>query len=198
VLHRYRLGLLGLLLANAFAAQAATISFSGNFAQDDDVKFFDFFIPNPGSVTVSTTSYAANGFQTVLTVFDSSSHLFLFDSTAYGSAGDSTLVWPSPGGEFFILALTQYGNVSPGPSYFLEDGFKEQGNGNYTADVPYNNFTAGGSFLNPGGEQRTSFWSLEFTSADPALYVSPEPSTFVLFAGGTAALILWRRRRIGV
>jgi len=193
------LGLLGigLFLAGATVANAATISTSGLFTQDDDVQLFQYYVLADGDVTVRTTSYAVGGFQTVLSVFDSA-HNFLFSDSGYGANRDATLTWSSITGQLYIVALTQYLNESPGPGYTLEDGFSQVGTGNYTAQPPFNNPTPGGSFLMPGGEQRTANWAVEFSAADSTgLRVVPEPSTFVLLAGGSAAFLFLRRRRIG-
>jgi hypothetical protein len=183
------LGLIGLLWAGALTAQASILTTSGAFGQDDDVVLFTYQVQNTGPVTVKTTSYAAGGFMPVLTVFSDSTHAWLYEDIT--SDDDALVTWNSVGGEWYIVALTQYGNYAVGLT--LEDGFKEVGNGNYTAYPPYSN-TPGGSFVDPYGVQRTSAWSIEFSSADPTLVVAPEPSTFLLFAGGAAALI-WRRRR---
>jgi hypothetical protein len=188
--------IMGLLLGGVIAASASTISDSGTFLTDDQVVLFHYIVQADGFVTVETTSYAANGFQTVLTVFDSA-HSFLFADGGYSEAADASLTWFSTTGEEYIVALTQYDNVSGGPGSTLEDGFALAGQGNYTADIPYN-VVPGGSFLLPGGEQRTADWTVVFSAPDPVgLIVLPEPSTFVLFAGGTAAFLFLRRRKIG-
>jgi len=191
---RYGLGIVSLLFAAAFNGQAGVITFQGTFSVDDEVQLFSYRVPTTGSVTVSTTSYATGGFQTILSLFDAS-HNFLFDNSGYGSATDASITWNSVADELFIVALTEYDNFAVQP--MLEDGFSQQGNGNFTADAPFNNPTPGGSFLLPGGEQRTSSWAVEFSSADPELEATalPEPSTFGLFLGGAAALSYWRRRR---
>jgi hypothetical protein len=196
VLQKLRFGLIGLFLLGGFAAHADTVSVSGVFAQDDQVQLFFYQVPTTGFVTVSTTSYAGGGFLPVLSLFDFNTHEFLFADTGYSLNQDASLMWNSVGGEWYIVALTQYGNDANGPT--LEDGFKEQGNGNYTAFPPYNPDMPGSSFLNPGPEQRTPDWTVQFDSAAPGLVVAPEPSTFVLFGSAAAVLIFRRRRQTGV
>jgi hypothetical protein len=189
------MGLLGLIFAGATVAHAGTVSFSGVFTKDDDVQLFTYVVQADGDVNVKTTSYIGGGFQPILSVFDESKN-FLFDNSGFGSAVDADLTWPSLANALYYIALTQYGNTAIQPT--LDDSFKEVGNGNYTADIPYNNYTPGGSFLDPGGVQRTANWAVEFSSADPISAVElPEPATFPLLAGGVGALLFWRRRRLG-
>ena len=184
--------ILSLLVVLSTSSLAATIGFSGNFSVDDDVQLFSYTVQSTGPVTVATTSYAGGGFQTILTLFDVNGN-FLFDNTGYGTATDAAFSWVSVANAQYIVALTQYDNFAVQPT--LADGFVQQGNGNFTATLPFNNPTPGGSFLLPGGEQRTSDWAVEFTSADPTLSAQtvPEPST--LFLTGAAFVACWNRFR---
>jgi hypothetical protein len=178
---------LTLLLASAASIPAATINLSGTFNQDDDLVVFVYSVQNTGLVTVSTTSYATGGFQTILSLFDSSGS-FLFDNSGYGSASDATLSWNSLGGSLYYVALTQYDNYALQPT--LNDGFSQQGNGNFTATLPFNLPTPGGKFLLPGGEQRTGAWAVQFDSADPTLQAQqiPEPQSWLLLLSGALGL----------
>lgn len=180
----------------ATAAQAALINLSGNFTQDDDVQLFHYQVANTGLVTVSTTSFATGGFSPILTLFDAAGQ-YQFDNSGYGSSADATITWNSLGGQWYIVALTQYDNSSVGPA--LSDGFVRSGQGNFTAASPFNPPTPGGSFLLPGPEQRTSAWAVEFSSADPTLTASavPEPSTMLtsIFGGAILVRIAVRRRK---
>ncbi len=179
---------LACLLAWASAASAVTITVSGNFTADDDIVFYTYHVNNLGLVTVSTTSFATGGFSPILSLFDSTG-AFQFDNQGYPTNSDATLTWNSIGGEDYIIALTEYFNFSIGPN--LSDGFTQQGTGNFTG--PANGGT--GPFLLPGPEQRTSAWSIEFSSADPTLTVTPEPSTGLFGAGGCLALWVAARKR---
>lgn len=184
-------------LAAAAVAPAEIIVFSGNFTQDDDVQYFHYRVDNTGPVTVSTTSFAGGGFSPILTLFDPAG-AFLFDHAGYGTNSDATLSWNSLGGVEYIIALTQYDNYANGPE--LSNGFVRDGQGNFTAEPPFNPSMPGGSFLLPGPEQRTSAWSIEFSSADPTLTAAPipEPSTAVTGISGAlllAAAVTARRRK---
>jgi hypothetical protein len=194
------------LLASATVAPAATISFQGNFTNDNNVMLFYYSVANTGPVTIETTSFNATdlGFSPILTVF-SASGAFQFENVGYSNpiASDASLSWNSLGGENYIVALTQYdnsavenfdgGNQSAG---FLHDLDVDP---NFTALSPFNDIP-GGSFLLPGSEQRSSFWAVDFTSADPTLQAAvPEPSTAVSSVAGGVMLAAWfaARRRKG-
>jgi hypothetical protein len=187
----------GLMFVNAVVGFGATVSFSGNFKVDDDVQLFNYSVPNTALVTIGTTSYAVGGFQTILTLFDAAGN-FLFDNTGYGTATDASITWNSLGGQQFIVALTQYDNFAFQPT--LADGFTEQGNLNFTAELPFNNPIPGGQFLLPGGEQRTSAWTVQFSSTETltASQVGaavPEPAAIFLTAAGLLACCGFGRRK---
>jgi hypothetical protein len=187
-----------IFLCAASPAFPATITFNGVFTSDDDVQTFQYRVQNTGLVTISTTSYATGGFEPVLTLFDGAGNFQFFDDgSAHTPAGDAVLSWTaSLANQDYIIALTQYDNYANGNFIGgnLSDGFVEQGNGNFTADLPFNNPVPGGSFLLPGGGQRTGSWSISFTSADPSLTVVPEPGSGVLLLAG-AGLVAWKRSR---
>ena len=155
-----------------------------------------------------TTSFATGGFAPLLALFDGTGSLLFADSgiadnncvlngvdPATGDCYDSRLSWNSIGGAPYIIALTEYDNFALGPT--INDGFLEQGNGNFTAAPPFNNPVPGGSFLLPGDIQRTANWSLNFQSADPSLtaiqLTVPEASTAALCLGGFLLLAGFRR-----
>jgi hypothetical protein len=181
------------LLSTAGAASAGIITFEGSFTADDQVQLFYYSVQTTGEVTVSTTSFAGGGFSPILTLFDSTG-AYLFDEDGYGSNSDAIMSWNSVAGAQYIIALTQYDNYANQPN--LTDGFMRDGQGNYTAEPPFNPEVPGGSFLLPGPEQRTGNWAVQFQAADELeLEASiPEPSTLVTVAG---ALIFtaWVGRR---
>jgi hypothetical protein len=195
------------LLATATVAPAVTISFQGNFTNDNDVMFFHYSVANTGLVTIETTSFNATdlGFSPILTVFNSLG-VFQFENVGYSNpiASDASLSWNSLGDEDYIVALTQYDNsaVENFDSGQLSAGFLHDldADPNFTALSPFNPDIPGGSFLLPGPEQRSSYWAIEFTSADPTLQVAvPEPSTAVSSVAGGVMLAAWfaARRRKG-
>ncbi len=187
-----------MLLATASVAPAITISFDGNFNQDDDVVLFQYSVQNTGFVTVATTSFATGGFSPILTVFDEFG-VFLFENVGYASNSDASLTWNSLAGAIYRVALTQYDNqsIASQTNGNLSEGFLRDGQGNYTAEPPFNNSVPGGKFLLPGPEVRSSAWAVEFNSADPTLEASiPEPSTAALgLIGGSLLYALAQIRR---
>jgi hypothetical protein len=183
-----------LLCASSACFGAATFNFSGVFGADDNVVLFTYQVQTTGQVSVFTTSYATGGFQTVLSLFDSN-RLFQFDNNGFSNATDASLTWNSVAGERYTIALTEYDNLAFGPT--LDDGFTEQGNGNFTATPPFNLPVPGGAFLLPGGEQRTGNWAVSFSSAVPSFTATqiPEPASGLLLMGGVALLAGWKKWR---
>lgn len=190
------LGIIGLLLCSSTLYASTLYNFSGNFTQDDQILVFHYSVQNTGLVSVTTISFGSGGFSPVLSLFDNSG-AFQFDSQGYPTNSDASLVWNSVAGVDYLIVLTQWDNLSPGPGSNFRDGFSEQGNGNFTADLPFNLPTPGASFLMPGGEQRTSFWAVTFESDEATLVATdnsvPEPSTSALWLSGAVMLAAMRR-----
>jgi hypothetical protein len=211
-----------LLLACAVAfapasLQAASITLTGTFAQDDTVQVFDVVVATGGTVDFRSYGYgggstatgqtvAAGGFDTVLTLF-SSTGAFLTEND------DGTDVAPDPLTEQafdarittnllpgqYILALTQYDNFATGAT--LNDGFDETGYSNFTADP---SFTAGppcpsGLFRdssNTAGQCRNGNWTVDFVnvaSVAPRSAV-PEPQSAFLLGCGLLSLAVMVRK----
>src|SRR5262245_59410123 len=91
---RLNLGLrvlgLAVLLCASTTAWSATIAFSGDFTQDDNLQLVTFTIAAPGTVTLRSWSYSggldplgnvisSGGFAPVLSIFDGSDNLLGFD-----------------------------------------------------------------------------------------------------------------------
>jgi hypothetical protein len=195
-------------LAVASTGSAATVfNFSGTLPQDDARMFFAYTVQNTGQVDVFTTSFATGGFAPIISVFDNLGSLQFFNvgsqtndcvnngtDPATGSCWDARLSLNSVAGTQYTVVLTEDDNIPLGPT--LLDGFFEDGNGNFTANPPFNPVVPGGSFLLAGPVQRTPDWAITFSSADPTLSVTglPEPSTYALFLSGAGLLAFWRRR----
>jgi hypothetical protein len=183
-------GIAALLFCSALASANIIVTWNGDFAQDDSQQVFHYFVQNTGPVHVYTTSYAPGGFQTVLSLFDDTGN-FVFGNDGYGTASDADLSWNSVAGTDYLVVLTEYDNFANGPTY--ADGFTEDGMGNFTANPPFNNPLPGGFYL-PGGEQRTSNWSVTFDSADATgLVVLPEPATWGLGVAGAMLLAAYKK-----
>jgi hypothetical protein len=203
--HRKAVLTLALLIFGTQSATAGSFSFTGNFNQDDDVKFFTFSIANPGTTTLQTLSFfgGVNAAGTTITSGGFVPFLHLYDSagTDFGgiepSTGDAvyTTVLTSAGS--YIVALTENDNKAFGalPGGMLDPNqFDHFGQGNFTG--PEFNPPSTGPFFAPDGSQRTSAWALDIKLVDSAQAVGavPEPGTRALAAAGLAAFRPFARR----
>jgi hypothetical protein len=132
----------------------------------------------------------------VISLFDSSGNLLVFDDGGVAPSGCGLRnVDPATGfcldayinlvlqAGTYTAVLTEFDNTPNGPT--LEDGFVEQGGGN---------FTGGPFLLNAGsGFQRTGNWDLDISS-------TPEPQPTELLVAGLFVLGLvraWRKPQLG-
>jgi hypothetical protein len=208
-----------LCLAGSLALGAAGFSFTGTFAQDDQLELFQFTAPS-ASVTLRTWSYAsgtnaagnfiaAGGFDPVLSLFNAtggltgSSPLIASNDDGIGVAVDpvtgngfdSLLSLTSLlAGDTYVLVLSQYDNLAFGPTY--GDGFSQVGNGNFTAGE----FGCGGTapFCDSTPAQRNGNWAVDIVGVGAASDITnssaPEPGSFLLLAAGVLGLALARTR----
>lgn len=184
----------------ACAAWGGTINFNGTFSQDDNVVLFTYTVAVAGPVNVYTTSFTTDvsnnptgGFSPILTVFDSTGQ-WLFDNSGFGAQTNASLTWVSDAGAQYIVALTEYDNysIASGDDGNLSEGFVEAGNGNFTANPPFNPSLPGGFYDGTGGLQTTGDWAVTFTADDTQGLQAgevPEPGPLSL-AGAGLALIL--------
>lgn len=202
------------LAAAPLPAAAASLSFTGNLAQDDSVALFGFTVAVPGSVTLRSFSYAggsngagaaivAGGFDPTVSLFTASGLLVLAQDDATpecdGVANDPVtndcfdvnLVTELAAGNY-LVAVTQFDNAALGPD--LAAGFSKSG-ANFTAMFG----CVAGQFCDVSAESRTSFWAVD-VSGDSVLAAVPAPAAGLLLGTALAGLGLarWRRRAAGV
>ncbi|HEY7388733.1 MAG TPA: DVUA0089 family protein [Bryobacteraceae bacterium] len=196
-----------LVFLSSSAVAFADVSYTGTFTADDDTFRVDFSLPTTMPATVRTWSFAGGasaagdaippgGFAPVVSLFDSSGNLLLFDDGGVAPFGcgprnidastgfclDAYINGALPAGNYTAV-LTEFDNTPNGPT--LADGFVEQGNGN---------FTGGPFLLNAGpGFQRTGNWELDVPGSPVAV---PEPEAAVPVAAilCTFGLACTRRR----
>ena len=172
----------------ASPALAASVTLTGSFNQDDDVRLFSFNVDNSSPVTLRTTSVAAGGFDTILTLFNSSgAFLAENDGPATSFVPDDAMIQQSMAPATYILALTEFDNFHlTGPGGVLSDGFERTGQGNFTASQ-FGSSPSDIAFIDVTGAQRTSNFSLTLNNVSSASAV-PEPATFAIFIFGLAGI----------
>ena len=195
---------IGLFCVIATAASADSFSFQGTFQTDNDVQLFSFTIAADSTVTFLTLGYAggtnaagtvipAGGFDSLLTLFDSSGNYIGSWDNSPGevpSGPDGTLdAYDSQ--EFnagtYTLALTESPNVSVDTS--LADGFN--GNGN-----PY-----GCDFCDLYSTPLDAQWAVDINTVDSAFEegpsaTTPEPGSLILLSSGLGCFSWVRRRKL--
>jgi len=199
------LALAGLLGVTA-PAGAASLSFTGNLAQDDSVATFAFAVSAPGQVTLRSFSYAggvngagaaiaAGGFDPGVALFDAAGLLVLSQDDATPECDgvpndpvtndcfDVRVVTNLAAGDY-LVAVTQFDNAALGPD--LAAGFSRTG-ANFTSVFG----CSAGQFCDVSAESRTSFWAVDVSGDSVA--VVPAPAVGWLLGGVVAALGLVRR-----
>jgi hypothetical protein len=194
------------MLAAATLAQAAAISFSGTFVNDNDTRSFQFQTLG-GSVTIETFGYAggtdANGNVIPRGGFDPIFGVFNFATGALIAIGDKGAVRVDPlsGAAFdalltvllpsgaYRLVIAQFNNFPIGPN--LSNGFLQAGNATFTASFGCSN----GKFCDPVKFNRTGNFDVSVSGVQVIGAAAPEPGSLALLAVSFSALWLARRRR---
>ncbi len=187
-------------------ANAATFSFTGNFANDNDVQQFNFTVGAPSTVSLRSWSYAGGtnaagqtiargGFDPILSVFTSTGTLLYQQDDAgcglvaadavTGSCWDTFFTTGLEAGNY-IATVQQYDNFAVGP--LLSNGFNFSGAGN-------ENFRNG--FRDAAGNTRDSHWAFDILNVNDADQNGnvPEPTTIALLGLGLLGFMASRRRK---
>jgi len=135
----------------AGAAFALDFDFSGAFAKDNDVVKINFNVGAPSIVTVFSSSWVGGGFDPMLGIWHSNGSLVHFqDDGGYTGSTMSNGVPYSHGtwdsyyavnlaAGSYIATVTQYSNFNNTTQ--LADGFRYDGNDNFTYDLGYGGAT---------------------------------------------------------
>jgi hypothetical protein len=198
-----------LTAAASLPSAAASLSFTGNLAQDDSVALFGFTVAAPGSVTLRSLSYAggvngagaiiaAGGFDPAVSLFDAGGLLIQTQDDATpecdGVANDPVtndcfdinIVTGLAAGDY-LVAVTQFNNAALGPD--LAAGFSKSG-ASFTAVFG----CVAGQFCDVSAESRSSFWAVD-VSGDSVQTVVPAPGAGLLLGTALAGLRMARRWR---
>lgn len=201
--------LIALLLCSSQAVSAdATLphfSFTGTFANDNDVQFFDFFLAaESNTISIETLSFkggtnlagdviTGGGFNPYLSLWEQSSGNWVFGTggkdITHEAVISNTSSYPydklSAG--YYILALSQYDNVAAGAN--LSEGF--------AADLEQASFAGTPFTLNGGGG--SGAWALDINNVDSAsLRAVPLPGAFGFMVSGLLGLATLTRRKLMV
>jgi hypothetical protein len=189
-------------------AALVTMSFSGNFALDNDVVRFRVAIPITEILSVYTTSAATGGFAPYLALFDDTGAMIAqfnggeptctggFSSPRPGVGCNDTFLQTVLGPAEYFVALAQTDNFATGGFFdpFTYDG---SGGANYTNDgAPCGSGTVLFCDAAAGYTPDTAAWTVSFDADVEDVAVLPEPSAFLTCFGGLALAALIGRRKI--
>ncbi len=203
--------LFGFLLFSALSSpllNAASISYSGSFTHDNDVRLLSVTIPTTSTVTFRSFSYAgglnssgtvipSGGFDLALDLFDASGVLINeTDDDVSGHVSSDPVtqqtfdfyLQTTLAGGTYSVAIVQFDNFANGPN--LSNGFLETSS-DFTGSFGCTN----GTFCDVTGVNRTANWAFDI-SQTPAV-ATPEPAASALLVTGLGALGLLARRRFG-
>jgi uncharacterized protein (TIGR03437 family) len=164
--------LVGLALLPAWAYAGNPFTFSGTLATDADQQSYFFTLTAPGSVILTTNSYATGGFNPSLAVFDASGNLIASNqdggcanvpaNPTTGFCWDAYLNLSLPAGTYQAV-VTESENVANGPT--LSSAFAYTGQGNWTRGPES---TGTGGFWDLTGVQLSPSFGISVAGANSA------------------------------
>ena len=185
-------------------ATLANFSFTGSFANDSEVQFFDFSISADsstvlidtlslnGGTNVASQVITGGGFNPYLSLWEQSTGNWVFD-TATKNTADEAVISSTASYSYgtllagnYILALSQFDNVAAGAN--LSEGFG--------ADLGLASFAGSPPFtLNGGGG--SGHWAVDIQNVDSAsIRAVPLPGAFGFMVSGLLGLAALIRRKV--
>jgi len=202
------------LLFVCSSAQANDFDFSGTFAKDNDIVALGFTVGEDSTITIFSSSWlyanppaggSLGGFDPILAIWDSAggyvseqddghnvgstlSKGVLYDHGSWDSYYD---VFLSAGN--YTATIAQYSNFRDGTN--LSEGFRYDGNDNFTFDMGYGGATQ--PYFNgiwDSNDPRTANWEFHILNVAEAHHDVPEPATMLLLGFGLLGLGLARKK----
>ena len=185
-------------------ATLANFSFTGSFANDSEVQFFDFSISADsstvlidtlslnGGTNVASQVITGGGFNPYLSLWEQSTGNWVFN-TATKNTADEAVISSTASYSYgtllagnYILALSQFDNVAAGTN--LSEGFG--------ADLGLASFAGSPPFtLNGGGG--SGHWAVDIQNVDSAsIRAVPLPGAFGFMVSGLLGLAALIRRKV--